>query len=154
MPKTKEETAVYMKKYYQENKERLKLYREENKERISAREKKYREENKEKCALKSKKYRDKNPKEHSKRKKMSRLKNLGQYRKREKIRDWIYNGLICEDVDSLYCHYVSETHCDFCRVKFGKIGDGSGTFKCMDHSHETGLFRNFLCNRCNIKRGE
>jgi len=52
----------------------------------------------------------------------------------------------------LYNNYLSETHCDFCRIEFGKKGDGTGTFKCCDHDHETGLFRNFLCNLCNIKR--
>ena len=70
------------------------------------------------------------------------------------ISDWKKIGLICEDYELLYSNYISETHCDFCRVKFGIKGDGSGIWKCMDHSHQTGLFRNFLCNPCNLRRGE
>ena len=25
--------------------------------------------------------------------------------------------------------------------------------KCLDHDHKTGLFRNIICNRCNVIRG-
>ena len=31
-------------------------------------------------------------------------------------------------------------------LRFGKFGGGVGDWKCMDHCHETGAFRNFLCN--------
>jgi len=136
---TKEERAVYNKKYREKNKERIaiqtKKYREENKDRV----KKYREKNKERIAIQTKKYREENPEKRHE----TETKN-----------NWKQNGLICEDVNSLYCHYMTAKNCDECGVEFGVKGDGSGTFKCMDHSHETGLFRNFLCITCNRRRGE
>ena len=70
------------------------------------------------------------------------------------ISHWKSAGLICDNYNLLYSNYLAETHCDVCRVKFGKKGDGTGTFKCMDHCHKTGLFRNFLCCACNLRRGE
>jgi len=162
MPKTKEEKAAYMKQYHETNKEKIaiqkKKWRGENKEKIAAHNKKYRVENKEIIAAKKKitdkQYRETNKEKIAIQKKKWREENNEEVRKRETKTKWKMIGLICEDIDSLYCHYVSETHCDFCRVKFGKKGDGTGTFKCMDHSHKTGLFRNFLCNSCNIRRGE
>ena len=71
-----------------------------------------------------------------------------------KISSWKKVGLVCKDYDLLYSNYLAETHCDRCRCRFGVVGDGTGTFKCMDHSHITGEFRNFLCCKCNLIRGE
>ena len=68
------------------------------------------------------------------------------------ITNWKRRGLICEDYDSLYCHYLNATECDNCGVEFGEFRDGSSSYKTMDHSHETGVFRNFLCNKCNLLR--
>ena len=154
MPQTKEERAVYKKKYYQQNKERIAIHKkkwyQEHKERIAIQRKKwyqenpekvklYNEQNKEKISIQQKKYREENPeKVHE-----TMMKS-----------NWKRKGLICEDVDSLYCHYMNAKNCDECGIEFGEIGDGTGTFKCMDHSHETGKFRNFLCNTCNTRRGE
>ena len=126
-------------KNIEERKAYLKKYNQENKERISIQKKIYYQENKKRIAERDKKHYEANP---------------------EKVREattkskWKHRGLICEDIDSLYCHYMTAKNCDECGVEFGKIGDGSGTWKCMDHSHETGKFRNFLCNSCNIRRGE
>jgi hypothetical protein len=57
---TKEETKIYKKKYYLENKEQLsanhKIYNQENKERLSAYWKKYNQENKEERKIYNKKY--------------------------------------------------------------------------------------------------
>ena len=74
--------------------------------------------------------------------------------KSKTIAKWKIKGLICEDYNVLYERYLESTNCEECGCEYGKFGDGSGTFRCMDHSHITGLFRNFLCNRCNIRRGE
>ena len=126
MPQTKEEKAARKKQYY-----------ENNKEVFAANHKKYYEKNKEKIAERMKEWRQ-----------------TPDGIKSNTLSDWKYLGLICEDIDSLYCHYLNATNCDECGVKFGKYGDGSGTFKTMDHSHATGKFRNFLCHRCNTRRGE
>ena len=74
--------------------------------------------------------------------------------KRCAIKTWKVRGLKCEDYDALYNQYLNVCNCDNCGVRFGKFGDGSGTYKVLDHSHRTGLFRNFLCSNCNIQRGE
>jgi len=133
---TPEERKVYNKKYYQENKEKMKEFNKE-----------YRNNNKEKI-----KENRNNNKEYYK-------EYRKQYSKTPKgkkciiINSWKRFGLICDDYDSLYCHYINASECDNCNITFGEKGDGTGTFKCLDHSHETGEFRNFLCSKCNILRG-
>ena len=136
---TVEEKKERKRIYYKNNKEKIALYAkrnyEKNKVKRLANNKIYREENKEKLA----KYfvnHNKTPK---------RIKDTT-------ISKWKRRGLICLDYDSLYCHYLSETYCDGCCQPFGIKGDGTGTFKCMDHDHKSGLFRNFLCAKCNFKR--
>ena len=110
-----------------------------NPEERKAWQKKYYEENKKVRAEYQIKYREENPEKVFE----SNTKN-----------NWKHSGLICEDIDSLFCHYMNAKNCDECGVEFGDKGDGSGTFKCMDHSHITGKFRNFLCITCNRRRGE
>ena len=56
-----------------------------------------------------------------------------------------------DNYKNLYDKYLNATNCDKCGCDFGVQGDGTGTFKCLDHDHKTGLFRNFLCNTCNSK---
>ena len=125
---------------------------EETRERKKIRSKKYYENNKEK----QKKYQNqyhKNNKEYYKQKDKE-YRQTPKGKKSTIIGGWKEKGLICEDYDSLYCHYLNTEECDNCNVLFGERGDGTGSFKCMDHDHKTGLFRNFLCCRCNLLRGE
>lgn len=140
MPRTKEQRAEYDKKRYEKNKEKIakqkEEYRENNKEKIQKQKQIWYQLNKESIFKQKKEYL-KTPKG-----KRSRL-----------ISGWKTKGIKCNNYDMLYNNYLSETHCDFCRVKFGKKGDGTGTFKTADHDHKTGLFRNFLCQKCNVKRG-
>ena len=49
----------------------------------------------------------------------------------------------------LFKKYNEATNCDKCGCEFGVYGDGSGSYKCLDHDHDTGLFRMFLCKKCN-----
>ena len=141
MPQTKEQRQASKKKYREANKEKIaaynKQYREANKESLAAKQKIYMKNNKELLNSKAKKWSNENP---EKRKKISTISK------------WKFLGLVCEDYDSLYCHYLNAEYCDECCCMFGKKGDGNGTFKCMDHSHETGKFRNFLCCACNLRR--
>ena len=109
------------------------------KEERAAYMKKYRQANKERIANQKKKYREENPE---------------KVHETETKHNWIRKALICEDIDSLYCHYIDAKNCDECGVEFGEWGDGTGRYKCMDHSHITGKFRNFLCHNCNTRRGE
>jgi len=123
---------------------------EEKKERRIISQKKYREKNKEKRRITTKKYREDNKEKIKEKMKIYRLTPEGI--KSRTISKWKQRGLIYEDYDSLYEHYLNANNCDECSVKFGKYGGGGGDCKCMDHDHETGAFRNFLCHKCNLRR--
>jgi|DEB0MinimDraft_6_1074348.scaffolds.fasta_scaffold06391_3 hypothetical protein len=67
-----------------------------------------------------------------------------QFKKTHTISNWKYRGVV-GDYDSLYEMYIKSTHCDVCKKEYKNIRD-----RCLDHDHETGLFRQFLCTRCNV----
>ena len=61
--------------------------------------------------------------------------------------DWRRYGLIDSDNDNYekqYQAYLQATNCDVCKNEFKDSFD-----RCMDHCHDTGLFRQFLCRSCN-----
>ena len=60
------------------------------------------------------------------------------------IYKWKKRGLIYDDYDALYEAYIKTSECQHCKTEFTK-----NNFRCMDHNHETGLFRKIVCNRCN-----
>lgn len=66
--------------------------------------------------------------------------------KRESIANWKKYGIISEDYDSLYNYHISITNCELCNVKFT---DEIKYQRCMDHDHNTGLYRKTLCRSCN-----
>jgi len=76
-------------------------------------------------------------------------KDNPKYVKNHTLYDWKKRGLICEDYDKLYDYYLSVEECENCGIE---LNSGTGTKKCMDHCHNTGLFRNILCNTCNLLR--
>jgi hypothetical protein len=129
---TKEERAVYMKKY-----------RKENKEKISEKKKKYDQENKEGKAVYNKKY-----KKDNKEKIVKQMKEYDQTpagKKSHTMSDWRQRGSIDPDMDEIYDKkYLPATHCQVCKKEFKNSYD-----RCMDHDHETGLFRQVLCRSCN-----
>ena len=147
------------KKYYEKNKEKIKKqvqqYREDNKERKKIADKKYRENNREQFINSSKKYRENNREIINEKSKIfsKKYNKTPNGIKARTINNWKQSGLQDEDISALYEQYLIAINCDECNVEFGVFGDGTGTFKCMDHDHETNLFRNFLCNNCNVKRG-
>lgn len=72
----------------------------------------------------------------------------------KKIAVWKYNGLICENRDEyeyIYDRYLFSKRCENPKCNKEYTEDN---VKCMDHCHLTGLFRNILCNSCNIKLRE
>ena len=103
--------------------------------------KKYREKNIEKVKQKQKEY-------------QKQYRKTEQGVKTRRISLWKYNGLVCDNFDALYDHYTSTAYCDACRVELTYDKQNTSTTKCMDHCHETGLFRNILCHSCNTKRGQ
>ena len=69
------------------------------------------------------------------------------YSNREKykcIYNWKKYGLIYDDYDDLFEVYRKTLNCQHCNKEFINRSD-----RCMDHNHETGLFRKIVCNRCN-----
>lgn len=64
--------------------------------------------------------------------------------------DWKFHGLI-GDFDAIYQRYITATHCELCGHLLTKDKKG-GRQKHMDHNHETGEFRNIVCQKCNHQK--
>ena len=62
--------------------------------------------------------------------------------KRRTIYKWKTRGLI-DDYEKVYQIYLNTHECMKCNIEI------SGRNKCMDHCHETKLYRAVLCNSCN-----
>ena len=61
------------------------------------------------------------------------------------IYNWKKSGLICDDYNALYETYIGTMECEHCQIEFTK-----NNWRCLDHNHETGLFRSIVCHRCNV----
>tara|TARA_R110000824_G_scaffold3008_1_gene13885 strand:- start:72 stop:575 length:504 start_codon:yes stop_codon:yes gene_type:complete len=166
---TPEERKEYNKKYNIKNKEKIKEYYENNKEKIKEQQKEYKKEyyEKNKEQIKeyqkeyNKKYRENNLEQLKEQKKeyyetnkekIKEYSKTEQGRKISRISDWKRSGVINNDFTSLYEHYINCNKCENCNIELIEGMYGSNK-RCLDHDHETGLFRNVLCNTCNIKRG-
>ena len=139
--KIAESTKEYNRIYHQEHKEERAVYREVNKEKIkdqaSARNKAYREVNKEKI----KEYTEAN-----KEKRAELLKIYNQTPAGKKLRmmsKWRSRGVI-NVTEKMYNDYIATTHCECCLKEFSSSRD-----RCLDHNHETGEYRQILCQSCN-----
>ena len=135
MPKTKEERSAYNKAYYQRNKAREAARYQENKTKILAQCKVYRDTHKEERSALSKAYRQ-----------------TPAGRKVHTISNWKIYGIICDDWDALYEKYITTTHCEQCNVELTTDRYNTETTRCLDHNHDTHLFRNVLCHSCNVRR--
>ena len=67
-----------------------------------------------------------------------------KYHKTNTICNWKKRGLVYDDIDDLYYIYINTMNCTHCGKEFPNIKD-----RCLDHDHQTGLFRNIVCRRCN-----
>ena len=131
-------------------KEYNKQYKLKNKEILKEKNKQYRIDNKEIIKEKKREYRNNN--------KPYQKQYHIQYCKTEKgkksntLSTWKFNGLISDNYEEIYDRYINCNNCEECNCEFSTKGDGVGKFKVMDHDHITGLFRNILCNNCNLNR--
>ena len=122
MVQTKEEIAIKRKEWYLKNKDK-------NKGKIAIKNKEYRLENKGKIAIKNKEYYVENHKELM-------------------INKWKKRGLKSEIYGAIYDYYKGVLNCERCSVTL-TTGKLCKTRKCMDHCHQTGLFRDVICLSCN-----
>ena len=73
----------------------------------------------------------------------SYYENPNKY-KRFQINNWKSRGVIYPDFEDLYDVYMNTMGCQHCNKPFKKSTD-----RCLDHCHETGLFRMIVCCGCN-----
>ena len=135
------------KEYRLKNKESIQKYREENKEKIKKYQKEYYEKNKEKLNERNKEYREKN------KEKKKKYQQSDKAIKSNRITNWKQSGVVCDDFDILYDKYINTTNCEEGNIELTVDRYCTLTTRCLDHDHTTGLFRNVLCNRCNLSRG-
>jgi hypothetical protein len=73
-------------------------------------------------------------------------------KKRSTKNSWRRYGLNMENFDEIYERYLKTTNCDNCNILLTQSRFATSTTRCMDHDHTTGIFRNILCQACNVKR--
>ena len=102
-----------------------------------------------------KKWRDKPENKEKLKEYMKEYRKTDKYKRTHTICAWKRRGLIETDTytyNSLYDKYLIHTNCDICNVIL-TTGKRCPQTKMMDHDHQTGEFRNFLCCDCNLRRG-
>ena len=72
-------------------------------------------------------------------------KKTDKGKKSIKITNWKQRGLVSDNYDEIYYRWLNSKKCELCKCEYSKKNK-----KCLDHSHLTGLFRNILCNSCNV----
>ena len=113
-------------------------YRQANREKINQRMREYNEENKEQ----SRDYYQAN-REHI----IQYHKEYNQTEtgvKRRMMSHWKASGVKNVN-DEMYDYYMNCNKCEVCKNEFKSSLD-----KCLDHDHDTGLFRFVLCRSCNV----
>ena len=137
--KDPEARKAYKKAYREKNREKFiewqRAWTERNQEKETARKKAYYEANKEKCDEKNKAW-NQSP----------------EGKKYNTIRRWKRRGVVSDDFDALYEKYINTWKCEECDCDLVEGMYGANK-RVLDHCHETGEFRNILCNTCNTKRG-
>tara|TARA_R110002153_G_scaffold54945_1_gene152840 strand:+ start:353 stop:718 length:366 start_codon:yes stop_codon:yes gene_type:complete len=74
-------------------------------------------------------------------------------KKSYRISHWKCRGVICDDFEALYNQYINTPNCDSCNIELTEDKVTTPTTRCLDHSHETGEFRNVVCHSCNVRIG-
>ena len=146
--KQREANKIYYDKNKEKLKEKKKLYYHENRDKLVEKKRIYYQNNKEK----KKEYDNKNKEKIKEYRKQYNQTESGI--KSRRISRWKHSGVICEDWNELYNHYLRTSYCDICKVELTYDKQNTSTTKCLDHCHQTGQVRNILCHSCNTKRGQ
>tara|TARA_R110000803_G_scaffold76170_1_gene140728 strand:- start:50 stop:592 length:543 start_codon:yes stop_codon:yes gene_type:complete len=159
----KEKNKEYQKEYNEKNKEKIKEsskeWRKNNKEKIKEKDKERNKERREYNKEYNKVYKEKNKdtiKEYNKEWREKNKEYQKEYNQTEKgkkthrISNWKTKGIKSDDFDSLYEYYLNVKNCELCEIEL--VEGNKSNSRCLDHNHDTGLFRNVLCNGCNVKR--
>ena len=62
---------------------------------------------------------------------------------------WKKNGLNMDNFEHIYQEYIHTTHCQLCNKQFENTRE-----RQMEHDHQTGKFRNIVCNSCNRRKAD
>ena len=84
--------------------------------------------------------------------KIKEYKQTEAGKKSGRITNWKKRGVKNDDFESLYEVYINTKFCEECNVELVE-GNFGNNRRCLDHDHETGLFRNVVCHLCNCRRG-
>ncbi len=97
-------------------------------------------------------------KEYNKAYKERIKEDVKKYRKENRkyynIYNWKNKGLIDshnDNYEKIYQRYIDTTNCDLCNIVLTTDIQNTSTTKSMEHNHQTGLFRNIVCHKCNMK---
>ena len=131
----------------EEQKEKQRLYNLKNKEKT----KDWRIKNKDKRKEYNKQWYLKNK---DKRKEYNKKQyQTPEGKKSQRISHWRQRGVMCDDWDALYQKYLDTHLCELCSCPLTEDTISTSTTRCLDHCHDSGLFRNVLCWGCNVRRG-
>jgi len=77
------------------------------------------------------------------------LSNHYKRHKYQNIYRWKSKGVISNDFDKLYEEHMKINICQLCNIQFND--NIYNNKRCLDHDHETGLYRQTICHRCNVR---
>ena len=142
--------TLYMRKWREENREKIRQQQKERWAKKTPEEKNERYKNSKYSNPElTKQYRETHKEE--KKEYMKEYRKTDAYKKSYRITNWKKSGVKCDDWDKLYDKYINTWNCEECNVEL-KEGNFKNK-KCLDHNHDNGEFRNIICNRCNVIRG-
>lgn len=121
-------------------------YYERNKEKVLENQKKYHAEHREERIKYCREYRKKNKEE------LNAKRRTPAGRHKSRIYSWHQKGISDEEIEIALSCLPETMECEHCLV----IADGTGTSERLhlDHDHDTGKFRAWLCNECNTMLGK